>query len=111
MKNSPDSTDIGLPAALKEGVEELSGMDTSQVRVHYNSDAPAQLNAHSYAQGSEIHLAADEAEQHAPREAWHVVQQSQGRVQVTTQRGVASLGNDDAGLENEADNLGTQASQ
>ena len=40
--------------------------------------------AHAYTQGSEIHLGAGQ-ERHLPHEAWHVVQQAQGRVRPTLQ--------------------------
>jgi len=97
----------GIPNQLKSGVEALSGMDMSDVRVHLNSDKPAQLNALAYAQGNEIHLGPGQ-EQHLPHEAWHVVQQRQGRVQATMQ--MAGLGvNDDVGLEREADLMGEKA--
>ncbi|HET7867412.1 MAG TPA: DUF4157 domain-containing protein, partial [Burkholderiaceae bacterium] len=81
----------------------------SDVRVHRNSDKPGQLNALAYAQGNDIHLAPGQ-EQHLPHEAWHVVQQREGRVQATTQ--MAGMGvNDDVGLEAEADAMGAQATQ
>src|ERR1700761_8845443 len=35
----------GMPDQLKSGVEALSGMSMNHVRVHYNSDRPARLNA------------------------------------------------------------------
>ena len=35
----------GLPGPLKSGIENLSGVDMSDVKVHYNSSKPAQLNA------------------------------------------------------------------
>src|ERR1700687_1184717 len=77
------------------------------VRVHYNSPKPATVQAHAYAQGTEIHLGPGQ-EQHLPHEAWHVVQQKQGRVKPTLQlKGVAI--NDDTGLEREADAMGTKA--
>lgn len=99
--------DTGMPNQLKAGIEALSGMDMSDVRVHRNSDQPAQLNALAYAQGSDIHLAPGQ-EQHLPHEAWHVVQQRQGRVQATVQ--MAGLGvNDDVALEGEADVMGERA--
>ena len=98
----------GLPAQLKSGMESISGVDLSDVNVHYNSAKPAQLQAHAYAQGSDIHLGAGQ-EQHLPHEAWHVVQQKQGRVQPTTQlKGNVEV-NDDPGLENEADVMGAKA--
>lgn len=97
----------GMPTQLKAGIESLSGMDMSDVRVHRNSDKPAQLNALAYAQGNEIHLGPGQ-EQHLPHEAWHVVQQRQGRVQPTMQ--MAGVGvNDEVGLEREADLMGGRA--
>ena len=42
------------------------------VNVHYNSNKPAQLQAHAYAQGTDIHLGPGQ-EKHLPHEAWHVV--------------------------------------
>jgi Domain of unknown function (DUF4157) len=98
----------GLPDNLKSGIENLSGYSMNDVKVHYNSDKPAQLNAHAYAQGSAIHVAPGQ-EKHLPHEAWHVVQQKQGRVQATKQlKGKVAI-NDDAGLEREADVMGAKA--
>lgn len=74
----------GLPNQLKSGVEALSGQSLDDVKVHYNSSQPAQLNALAYAQGADIHVAPGQ-EQHLPHEAWHVAQQKQGRVQATTE--------------------------
>lgn len=98
----------GLPDTLKSGIEHLSGHTMDDVKVHYNSDKPAQLNAHAYAQGSQIHLASGQ-EKHLPHEAWHVVQQKQGRVQPTTQLKEKVNINDDEGLEKEADVMGAKA--
>lgn len=100
----------GLPDHVKSGVEALSGMSMDHVRVHYNSPKPAQLNAHAYAQGSDIHVAPGQAH-HVPHEAWHVVQQAQGRVRATTQLKGGEAVNDDAGLEREADRMGALAVQ
>ena len=100
----------GMPDDLKKGVENLSGHDMSDVKVHYNSDKPAQLQAHAYARGTDIHIAPGQ-EKHLPHEAWHVVQQKQGRVQPTMQmKGNVNV-NDDAGLEKEADVMGQKALQ
>ncbi|MBC7751017.1 MAG: DUF4157 domain-containing protein [Candidatus Saccharibacteria bacterium] len=78
------------------------------VKVHYNASAPAQLNAHAYAQGADIHLAHGQ-EKHLPNEAWHVLQQTQGRVQPTMQKeGIEDI-NEDTELEKEADVMGTRA--
>lgn len=105
MAAKPDNT--GLPGQLKAGIENLSGMSMDHVRVHYNSDKPAQLQAHAYAQGSEIHVAPGQ-EKHVPHEAWHVVQQAQGRVKPTMQMKDAPV-NDDVRLEQEADVMGEKA--
>jgi hypothetical protein len=100
----------GLPDPLKSGIESLSGYSMDDVRVHYNSDRPAQLKAHAFAQGTEIHLAAGQ-EEHLPHEAWHVVQQKQGRVKPTLQLQGGVKINDDRGLETEADRMGEKSLQ
>jgi hypothetical protein len=100
----------GLPDNLKSGMENLSGISLDDVTVYRNSDKPAQLNAHAYAQGTDIHLGSGQ-EKHLPHEAWHVVQQKQGRVKPTMQmKGKVNV-NDDAGLEKEADVMGAKAQQ
>jgi Domain of unknown function (DUF4157) len=97
----------GMPDRLKAGIENLSGMAMDDVRVHYNSDKPAQLQALAYTQGTDIHVGPGQ-ERHLGHEAWHVVQQKQGRVKPTLQaKGVAI--NSDRGLETEADVMGTRA--
>jgi hypothetical protein len=81
----------------------------NDVKVHYNSAKPAQLQALAYTQGTDIHVGPGQ-ERHLPHEAWHVVQQKQGRVKPTMQaRGIAL--NAEQGLEREADMMGTQAAQ
>ncbi|QIR41267.1 DUF4157 domain-containing protein [Tolypothrix sp. PCC 7910] len=98
-----------LPNHLKTGIENLSGISMEDVKVHYNSAKPAQVQALAYTQGTDIHVAPGQ-EKHLPHEAWHVVQQKQGRVKPTLQaKGVAI--NDDAGLEREADVMGNKAVQ
>lgn len=100
----------GMPDKLKSGIENLSGYSMNDVKVHYNSSKPAQLQAHAYAQGADIHLASGQ-EKHLPHEAWHVVQQKQGRVKPTLQMKGGVNVNDDKGLEQEADLMGTKALQ
>lgn len=78
--DNPNNT--GLPDHLKSGVESLSGMSLDHLKVHYNSSQPAQLQAHAYAQGVDIHVAPGQ-ERHLAHEAWHVVQQARGRVSPT----------------------------
>jgi len=104
------ANNTGLPDGLKSGIENLSGYSMDDVKVHYNSSEPRQLQAHAYAKGTDIHLASGQ-EQHLPHEAWHVVQQKQGRVQATKQmKGRAQI-NDDECLEKEADIMGKKALQ
>lgn len=78
------SNNTGLPNQLKAGVENLSGQSLDDVKVHYNSGKPSQLQAHAFAQGNQIHIAPGQ-EKHLPHEAWHVAQQKQGRVKPTLQ--------------------------
>ena len=100
----------GLPDQLKSGMESVSGLSLSDVKVHRNSDKPAQLQAHAYAQGTDIHLGPGQ-EKHLPHELGHVVQQKKGRVKPTVQlKGKVNV-NDDPGLEKEADVLGAKALQ
>jgi hypothetical protein len=97
----------GLPDNLKTGMENLSGQSLDHVKVHYNSPKPPAVQAHAYAQGSDIHLASGQ-EKHLPHELGHVVQQMEGRVKPTTSvNGIAV--NDNPSLEKEADVLGTKA--
>lgn len=106
----PQSSKAGksLPRPLKSGVEALSGISMDHVTVHYNSPHPAQFMALAYTQGSEIHLAPGQ-ESYLPHEAWHAVQQAQGRVQPTRQLKSGVAVNGDRGLEREADVMGAKA--
>ena len=87
----------------------LSGIDMSDVRVHYNSAKPAEVGALAYTQGTDIHVAPGQ-EKHLPHEAWHVVQQAQGRVRPTLQLKDTEI-NEDEGLEREANVLGERANE
>lgn len=99
----------GLPDNLKSGIENLSGYSLDDIKVYYNSSKPSQLRAHAYAQGHNIYVAPGQ-EESLPHEAWHVVQQKQGRVRPTMRiNGTVNI-NDDAGLEREADVMGAKAS-
>lgn len=102
------SNGSGLPAPLKSGIESLSGMRMDDIKVHYNSSQPAQLQAHAFARGNDIHLASGQ-EKHLPHEAWHTVQQKQGRVQPTRQLKSKVAINDNRQLEKEADDMGSKA--
>lgn len=96
-----------LPAPLRTNLESLSGQSLNDVRVHHDSPQPASLSALAFAQGDEIHLGPGQ-ERHLPHEAWHVIQQRQGRVAAHRQfKGRAF--NDDPALEHEADRMGQEA--
>jgi len=99
----------GLPDRLKTGIENLSGYSLEDVSVFYNSDKPAQWQAHAYTLGTAIHIASGQ-ERHLAHEAWHVVQQKQGRVVGTRQLKGKGL-NDSDELEHEADVMGAKAEQ
>ena len=96
-----------LPENLVLGVEELAGLDLSSVRVYRNSPMPPLFGAAAFAKGTAIYLSPG-TEHLLPHEAWHVVQQAQGRV-----RGqVSAMGeqfNVDPLLEREADRMGARA--
>ncbi len=99
----------GLPDKLKSGVESLSGTAVDDVRVYYNSPKPASLHALAFTRGRDIHVGPGQ-ERHLAHEAWHVVQQRQGRVRPTGKlRGVGV--NEDHRLEREADAMGARAAR
>jgi hypothetical protein len=110
IQAKPRQNRTGLPDNLKASIESLSGLSMDHVKVHYNSARPAQLNALAYAQGSDIHLAPGQ-DRHLPHEAWHIVQQAQGRVRPTRRMKDGVPLNDDAGLEREAEVMGGRARQ
>ena len=99
----------GLPDQLKSGMESLSGVSLDGVNVHHNSTKPAEVGAHAYAQGTDIHVAPGQMK-HLPHEAWHVVQQAQGRVKPTSSVAGMML-NDSPALEKEADIMGARSLQ
>lgn len=103
----PLRNDTGLPDRLKASVEGLSGFPMDDVKVHYGSSKPAQLQALAYTQGTDIHIGPGQA-RHLPHEAWHVVQQKQGRVSATVKMKGVEI-NDDTSLEREADLFGQRS--
>lgn len=89
-----------LPDGLKTGLERLSGLSMDDVRVHRHSPRPGNVGALAYTHGADIHLAPGQ-EQHLAHEAWHAVQQKQGRASV----------DDDPALEREADEMAPRLSR
>lgn len=67
------SNNTGIPAEMKERAETASGLSFDDVRVHYNSGKPSQLNALAYTQGNQVYIAPGQ-EQHLGHELGHVVQ-------------------------------------
>lgn len=82
----------GVPGSLQKGVQQMSGTNLADVRVHTNSAQPRQIQAHAYAQGNGIHVAPGNS-QKLPHEMGHVVQQRQGRVPQTNAFGDAAIQN------------------
>lgn len=110
-KNRKTQTDkAGLPLDLKAGIENPIGMSLDDVKVHRHSDKPANFQALAFAQGTDIHIGHGQ-EKHLPHEAWHVVQQKQGRVNATMQMKGCVIVNDDDGLKKEADILGRKSNE
>ncbi len=109
VRGTPEEDHTGLPDDLKVGIENLSGFSLDDVRVHYNSAKPVQLQALAYTQGTEIHVGPGQ-EKHLAHEAWHVVQQKQGRVNPMLPLNGMNL-NTDTALEKEADALAAKVSQ
>lgn len=94
----PNNT--GIPLQMKEKFENLSGFSFDDVKVHYNSDKPAQLQALAYTQGNQVYVAPGQ-ERHLGHELGHVVQQKQGVVKPTMNIN-RTLINDDPLLEADA---------
>jgi len=107
-ETSTQENKTGLPDALKTNIEKLSGFSLDDVKVHYNSDKPAQMQAHAYTQGTDIYVGPNQ-EKHIAHEAWHVTQQKQGKVKPTFQMGNGTKVNNSSALEAEADKMGQHA--
>ena len=98
-----------LPGQVIDGISKLTNgkHDLSNVDVKKDATMTAQLNAHAFTQGNSIHIAPGQ-EKHIAHEAWHVVQQREGRVKPTTQVAGQPV-NDNPALEKEADEMGSRA--
>lgn len=93
----------GIPDRVKAKFEDRSGHFFDDVKVHYNSDRPAQFQALAYTQGQDVYIGPGQ-ERHLGHELGHVVQQMEGRVSATGKLNGEAV-NDDAGLEREADRM------
>ena len=83
--NSPQAGKIAQLQAVVNGanVDPVQRQESEEDE-ELPEERPAQLQAHAFAQGADIHMAPGQ-EKHLPHEAWHVVQQKQGRVKPTVQ--------------------------
>lgn len=105
-----------MPEDVQAKMEGAFGADFSAVRVHEGPQA-RDMGARAYTQGTDIHFAPGcyepgslHGQELLGHELTHVVQQSQGRVQATTQAKGAAI-NDDTSLEREADEMGARAAR
>lgn len=105
LRRKPTTTP--LPSQLRDGIEALSGVDMSGVAVHHDSAEPARLDAHAHTRGSDIYLAPGQ-QGHLAHEAWHVVQQLQGRARPSESVAGSTISADPS-LEAEASRMGERA--
>jgi hypothetical protein len=113
-KNTSDKT---LPPPVKEKMESSFGENFSDVQIHSDSDQAEALGAKAYAQGKDLHFApgefqpdTKEGQELIGHELTHVVQQKEGKVQGGEVNG-KDMVNQDAGLEQEANEVGKLASE
>jgi hypothetical protein len=111
------SAGIPLPEDVRRRMERAFGADFSEVRIHEADAAATAVGAKAFTQGSEIHFAPGEYDPGSTlglellgHELAHVVQQAQGRVATTGERGGLPA-SDDSWLEHEADELGARAAR
>ena len=101
VRKSSSKNTTGIPDKMKCQFETYSGMSFDNVRVHYNSDKPKQMQALAYTQADQVYIAPGQ-ERHLGHELGHIIQQCRGQV-----RAMGSLNgqaiNDSPVLEHEAD--------
>src|SRR5256885_494038 len=78
LERRAESNQTGMPDAMKDGLEQLGGVDLSDVRVRRDSQQAKQTTGTSFAAGDELHLGPGQ-DASLGHEAWHLVQQRQGR--------------------------------
>ena len=105
-----DSGGEKLQVAMKTKMQaRFPNMNFDDVRVHKNSDKPAELGARAYTKGNQIHIAPGE-EDTLEHELGHVVQQKAGIVKATENL-YGIMVNTDESKEREADNPSRFATQ
>ena len=95
----------GIPEQLKRKVESSSGLLLDDVRIIYNSDRPARLDAAAYTQGNRVYIGPGQ-ERYLSHELGHVLQQKAGLVQAKARSGSSVRINEDPVLERQADEIG-----
>lgn len=101
QEGNKKKNNTGIPDKLKAVIEHFSGFSLDKVKVHYNSEKPAEMGAHAYTEGFDVYIAPGQ-EKHLAHELWHVVQQMKGEVKANTKVGGVKA-NKEKGLEREAD--------
>lgn len=103
----------GLSDGLKTKMEGTFGTSLDHIQLKTNSSFPGKVGAIATAQGPRIDIApghynpnTSTGQKLIGHEAWHTVQQAQGRVKPTVQMKTGHAVNDDKGLEAEADAMG-----
>ncbi|MBN3924131.1 DUF4157 domain-containing protein [Nostoc sp. NMS4] len=101
----------GLPDSLKTAAENVTGVAMDDVKIHLNSDKPAQANAFAYTQAATQVYVAPRQEEHLYHELGHIPQQKKGIVEPTIETAQGLKINDDPRLEREADVTGSRIRQ
>ena len=104
-------TNTGMPEEVQAKMEGAFNTSFSDVKVHADSSKAPEVGALAYTQGTDIHFAPGQyqpdtgkGQQLLGHELTHVVQQSEGKVQPTTE--VAGMPvNDNPSLERKADEM------
>lgn len=105
----------GIPEGVQAKMEKALNTDLSDVTVTPNSSKAVGVGAAAFTQGTDIHVAPGHYNPNSSggkkllgHELAHVAQQKAGRVKPTGSVGGLPL-NDNPGLENEADRIGSKA--
>ena len=109
QEGNQKKNNTGIPDKLKAVIEHFSGFSLDEVKVHYNSEKPAEMGAHAYTEGFDVYIGPGQ-EKHLAHELWHVVQKMKGEVSETTKVNGKGV-NDQQSLEQEAETKGTMASK
>ncbi len=120
-KKSKSSVNSGtkapMPDSIKGKMENSFDTDFSSVNIHKDSEQATNIGALAYTQGNDVHFApgqynpeSSKGQELLGHELTHVVQQREGRVSGTQNKGGLNV-NSDKGLESEADVMGKKAAE